>query len=160
MMPGSIRSLLALCAIALFNVAIVGCSQIKFLQKRPAQGDDCRSCHAAGAVAGAKDFSDIYANPKSHHPVGVSYPLGGTAFPKYNLPDGHSDHIEFFDRNNNGRPDPDEIQLFGTNIAVMVECASCHKPHGTVPQAGHVANDYYLRFANANSALCTTCHRQ
>jgi len=160
MMTISKLSLLALFSVTLLSVSLPGCSQVEYLLKRPAQGDDCRSCHASNGVAGAKDFSSIYANPKSHHPVGVSYPLGPAAFPNLNLPDGQGAHIAYFDRNGNGQPDIDEIQLFGTNIAMMVECASCHKPHGNAPVSGKARAEAYLRFDNGNSALCSTCHRQ
>lgn len=159
-MPVSKLSLIALCAITLLNVSLPGCSQIEYLQKRPAQGDDCRSCHGTNGIAGAKDFSSIYANPKSHHPVGVSYPLGPASYPNLNLPDGQSTHIAFFDRNGNGQPDIDEIQLFGTDIAMMVECASCHKPHGNGLASVNTPAESYLRFDNGSSALCRTCHRQ
>ncbi len=160
MLPGSIRSLLALFVLVLLAVFVQGCSQIALLMKRPAQGDDCRSCHAPGKVAGAWDFSAIYAQPKSHHPVGVNYPLGPSAFPDYNQPNGQNARIAFFDRNGNGQADIDEIQLFGADIAVMVECGSCHRSHGEAAQPDTVTANAYLRFANTGSALCITCHRQ
>ena len=159
------KFLFALFAITLLNISILGCAQNNFAQKENAQNDDCRSCHAPNGTAGAKDFSSIYANPKSHHPVGVRYPLGSNAYPNFNLPngqspDGHSGDIAFFDRNGNGQPDSDEIQLFGTNVAVTVECASCHKTHGSSPVSGSASAGLYLRIDNAGSALCITCHRQ
>jgi hypothetical protein len=109
---------------------------------------------------GAKDFRSIYANPMSHHSVGVSYPLGSNAYPNFNLPNGQSADIAFFDRNGNGQSDIDEIQLFGTTVPVTVECASCHKAHGSSPVSGKAPADLYLRIANVGSALCMTCHRQ
>lgn len=164
-MPVSKLSLIALCAVMLLSVSLPGCSRFEYLQKRSAQDVDCRSCHASKGIAAAKDFSSIYANPKSHHPVGVSYPLGSNAFPNFafpnlNFPNGVSGDIAFFDRNGNGQPDIDEVQLFGTDIAMMVECASCHKPHGNAPVSGKVRAETYLRFDNGSSALCRTCHRQ
>lgn len=160
LMPRPKRFLFSLFSITLLNVSILGCAQMSFAQNGNAQSDDCRSCHASNGAAGAKDFSSIYANPKSHHPVGVSYPLGSNAYPNFNLPNGQSADIAFFDRNGNGQPDIDEIQLFGTNVTVTVECASCHKEHGSSPVSDNAPAGLYLRIDNVGSALCITCHRQ
>jgi Doubled CXXCH motif (Paired_CXXCH_1) len=174
------RFLLALCAITLLNVSILGCAQRSFAQKKNmqtenvqteivqteivqkgnAQSEGCRFCHAPNGAARAKDFSSIYAHPKAHHPVGVNYPLAAQADSNFKLPNGQSADIAFFDRNGNGQPDSDEIQLFGANGAVTVECASCHKEHGSSPVSGNAPADLYLRVANVGSALCITCHRQ
>ena len=162
--PGPKKFPLTLFAIALLNVSILGCAQNEFTQKENvqegiAQNVDCRSCHVPNGAEGARDFSSIYGNPKSHHPVGVSYPLGSNAYPHFNLPNGQGEDIAFFDRNGNGQPDIDEIQLFGTNVRVTVECASCHKAHGNLPVPDNASADLYLRIGNVGSALCMTCHR-
>jgi len=163
-MPNSIRFLPALCAMMVLNVAIVGCAQPSFAQKENlqqanVQSEGCRSCHAPNAAAGARDLSPFYANPKSHHPVGVKYPTSPLDDSKFKLPNGRNLDIAFFDRNGNGQPDSDEIQLFGAKDAVTVECASCHKEHGVLPASGDEVTGFYLRFANVGSALCITCHR-
>lgn len=46
-----------------------------------------------------------------------------------------------------------------TSGGFEVECASCHDPHG-VPSggAGSAFIGTFLRIANAESALCLTCH--
>ncbi len=134
-------------------------------QNRHAQGGDCRACHSANGhgtngTTGARDFSAIYANPGSHHPVGVRYPPASQAEPKFQMPDSRNDVAAFFDRNGNGQPDNDEVVLFGANGAMTVECASCHREHGSSRSPGGTAADPYLRVENANSALCMTCHRQ
>jgi cytochrome c553 len=159
------RFLLVSFAITIFNLSILGCAQKglaqeKSVQKGNALNVDCRSCHTANGAAGAKDFSSIYANPKSHHSVGVLYPLGLNADSNYNQPDGRSTDIAFFDKNGNGLPDSDEIQLFGSNGMFTVECASCHKEHGKTPEDGNAPAGLYLRIDNFSSGLCTTCHRQ
>lgn len=180
-MPNIKKLLPALFAITLINVAITGCAQKSPVQKQDAQpestqadktqaenaqpgnihSEGCRTCHSQGGAVGAKDFSSIYDKPASHHPVGVSYPLGASAFPKFNPPNGQNADVAFFDTNGNGRPDTDEIQLFGTSYAVTVECASCHREHGDSPGSEYAAkNDTHLRVINFNSALCMTCHRQ
>lgn len=152
--------LLALCAITLLDVSMSGCAQNEYVQNRSAQNVDCRSCHAPNGTAGARDFSSFYANPKSHHPVGVRYPLAAESDSNFKLPNGQGTDSVFFDRNGNGQPDGDEIQLFGANGAVTVECASCHKAHGSSPESGNASAGPYLRFDNVGSALCITCHRQ
>jgi hypothetical protein len=129
------------------------------LQKWNAQNGDCRSCHTHNGAAGAKDFSPFYANPGSHHPVGVKYPLAAEGGSNFKLPDDQSDVVSFFDRNANGQPDSDEVMLFGANGAETVQCASCHIEHGNSPASGANRHDFYLRVANVSSALCITCHR-
>ena len=156
-MPDLTRFLPAIFVFALINVSITGCAQKSLLQKSNIQSESCRSCHAPDGAAGAKDFSAIYTNPKSHHPVGVKYPIGSGRNEKFRLPNRQTTDTAFFDGNGNGQPDSDEIQLFGMNGEVTVECASCHKEHsgGMSASAG-----LYLRVSNSASALCTTCHRQ
>lgn len=44
------------------------------------------------------------------------------------------------------------LTLYGAG-ADEIQCASCHDPHNTT-------NTPFLRIANANSALCTTCHQK
>ena len=159
-MPNLIRFLSALFPITLFILSFPGCAQTSFAQRGHAQSESCRTCHAPNGAQGAKDFSPIYANPKSHHPVGVLYPIGSIgsdANQKFKLPNRQTTDIAFFDRNGNGQPDSDEIQLFATNGEVTVECASCHKEHGRSRESAPA--DSYLRVANVGSALCITCHR-
>jgi len=159
LMPISIRYLPALLPLALFVLIFQGCAQMGLAQNANVQSESCRTCHAPNGPAGAKDYSDIYTNPKSHHPVGVIYPIGSST-QKFKLPNHQTADIAFFDRNDNGRPDSDEIQLYGMNGEVKVECASCHKEHGDSRISGHVPGDMYLRVANTGSALCITCHNQ
>ena len=120
-----------------------------------AQNVDCRSCHAPDGASGTKDFSAIYAKPLSHHPVGIEYPAGNQGF---RTPDGQGVDVTIFDRNGNGQPDDDEIQLFGESGVATIECASCHREHGNTPAPVNAPANSYLRFDNTGSALCTTCH--
>lgn len=137
-----------LCAIMLVAVSI----------RVHAQNVDCRSCHAPNGAVGATDFSPIYASPTTHHSVGRNYPAGLNATPNFNQPNGQSAGLTFFDRNGNGQPDNDEIQLFSEGGAATVECASCHAPHGNEPAPTNTAGNLHLRGGNKGSALCTTCH--
>jgi hypothetical protein len=137
----------------------VGLQKPNGSEKWNAQNQDCRSCHAANGVAGAKDFSPFYANPGSHHPVGVKYPLAAQGGSNFQLPEDQNNVVSFFDRNGNGQPDSDEVMLFGANGAETVQCASCHVEHGSSPAPVTNRHDFYLRVANVSSALCITCHR-
>lgn len=119
-----------------------------------AQNVDCRSCHVPGKAA---DFSAIYTHAAAHHPVGIVYPLTNEHF---SLPNGQSGDGTFFDKNANGRPDSDEIQLFGVNGAATITCASCHREHGATPLPAKAPRDVHLRVSITNSALCSTCHNQ
>ena len=148
--------LLASCATVLLAASISGCAQRGNVQTGHARNVDCRSCHAPNGAAGARDFSHIYAIPSSHHPVGVKYPAGSK--PNYSLPNGQSAGVTFFDRNGNGQPDNNEIQLFRESGAATIECASCHMEHGKDPAPTSTTSNSYLRVDNAGSALCTTCH--
>ena len=123
-----------------------------------AQSVDCRSCHAVGM--GAADFSAIYTHAVSHHPTGIVYPLGVTANENFNVPNGQSGGITFFDRNGNGQPDNNEVQLYTVNGAVTVQCSTCHIEHGTAQPSASAKPDVYLRVTNTGSALCSTCHSQ
>jgi len=125
-----------------------------------AQNVDCRSCHAPGSTSGAADFGAIYGNVATHHPVGIVYPIGLSASPNFKQPNGHSADVMFFDRNGNGQPDSDEIQLFGTNGTATITCSSCHREHGTSPLPANAPRDTHLRVTNTGSALCSTCHSQ
>jgi hypothetical protein len=158
--PGPKRLMHALFAIALLNVSIPGCAHVGSAKKLHAQSEVCRRCHTPYGEGGARDFSFIYDKPMSHHAVGVSYPLGANAYPIFNPPTGNVGNVAFFDRNGNGQLDANEIRLYGTNISVTVECASCHMEHGGNQGSGYTRNSSYLRIPNVGSALCSTCHRQ
>lgn len=144
-----------------------------------AQNVDCRSCHAPDGISGARDFSQYYTHPPDghpigrgfhfNHPVGMKFPAGLNANQKFKPPNVRSADITFFDRNGNGQPDSDEVQLFadiddvtgeviGENGDVTVECASCHKAHGNAPVPVNTPGNFYLRIDNKGSALCLTCH--
>jgi hypothetical protein len=125
-----------------------------------AQNVDCRSCHAPGSTSGVADFSAIYTDVASHHPVGIVYPFGLGADPNFKQPNGHGADVAFFDRNGNGQPDSDEIQLFGTNSTATITCSSCHREHGTSPLSANAPRDTHLRVTIVGSALCSTCHSQ
>lgn len=138
-----------------------------------AEYSDCRTCHFDTPIDGdAPDLTDYFVQP-GHHPVRVSYP----SRTDYNQPSGSQSGILFFDRNGNGLPDADEIQIFSsaattTSLAPstrsrspkkaaldswVIDCASCHAEHGTTtPDPTHTAD--YVRGAGGERLLCVTCH--
>ena len=123
-----------------------------------AQNADCRSCHAPSGATGARDFSHIYANPSSHHPVDIEYSAGLNTKPNFKQPNGQNAEITFFDKNGNGQPDNNEVQLYNESGVDTVECATCHKEHGDGASPAEESRNHYLRFENIGSALCVTCH--
>ncbi|MFZ5524874.1 MAG: hypothetical protein ACOY9D_12445 [Pseudomonadota bacterium] len=125
-----------------------------------AQNIDCRSCHVPGSKSGAADFSKVYANVASHHPVDINYPLGLGAEQYFNQPDMQHDDVTFFDKNDNGQPDSDEIQLFSMNGAAQITCSTCHRNHGASRLPANAPRDAYLRVTIVGSKLCSTCHSQ
>ena len=170
-MQGLSRFAIIFFAIMLIAVSIQG----------HAQNVDCRSCHAPNGASGARDLSQYYIHPPDchligkgahfNHPVGMKFPAGLNANPKFKSPNGRSAEIMFFDRNGNGQPDSDEVQLFadiddatgeviGEIGVVTVECASCHKAHGNDPASANTPGNFYLRINNKRSVLCLTCHNK
>jgi len=121
---------------------------------------DCRSCHAPGSTSGAADFSAVYANVASHHPVDINYPLSVGAAPYFHQPDMQHDDVTFFDKNDNGQPDSNEIQLFGKNGTAKITCSTCHREHGATRLPAGAPRDKYLRVTVTGSALCSNCHNK
>lgn len=114
---------------------------------------DCRSCHyAVLPESTAPDFTN-YFNTPGHHPVHVAYP----AKAEYNATDAVVADILFFDRDGDGLPGPDEVQIFRSIDGDMIECSSCHVEHGIGPPATNHPVEY-VRSATANNVLCGFCH--
>ncbi|GEM_PF-4183891 len=122
------------------------------------QSEGCRDCHSSETDVAAEVFSSIFDTPEIHHPIGVRYP-DAAVVPNWAKPSGQDKEIAFFDRNENGKPDSDEILLFGAAGDATVECASCHVQHGSPSNTPKDPVKFYLRFENRGSALCTTCHQ-
>ncbi len=170
------RFLAAIFALTLFNLFLSGCAQQKEMtpevvqpkvaqpvpvlpeRVKKVQSDGCLNCHGPGADAIAEDFSDIFNNPKSHHPFGIRYP-DAAVVSNFAPPNGQRGDVVFFDRNANGQPDSDEIVMYGASGEATIECASCHKEHGDTTSTEKDPERLYLRFENIDSALCTTCHQ-
>lgn len=124
--------------------------------------EGCLACHSrdAGALgARATDFSlfVIGTDLRNDHPVGVTYPpVTNTDFKR---PTAARTGVSWFDDDGDKVPDTREVRLYDSGEGYMVECASCHDPHG-VPSAGTGSqfNPTFLRVTNASSQLCLTCH--
>lgn len=124
----------------------------------------CMACHSPGSLvgAGATDFTvfNLGTDLRNDHPVGIKYPTTGPGV-DFNAPTTTVNTVRFFDTNGNGRPDKNEIRLYGASGDFQVECASCHDPHGVGPGpggSGSPFNKTFLRTSNAGSAVCLTCH--
>ena len=123
----------------------------------------CLACHAAGAGivgAGATDFSIFIVGTdlRNDHPVGVRYPAADSGL-DFKPTTGTKPGMKWFDTDSDSRPDAREVRLYDSGNGFMVECASCHDPHG-VPSGGpnSAFNPSFLRMGNTASALCLTCH--
>ncbi|MGE5623526.1 MAG: cytochrome c3 family protein [Methanocella sp.] len=102
-----------------------------------------------GAVAGKTDASGklisaaaLGTDLSNDHPVGITYVTGaGTDLRAVT-------GTKVVHRTNATK----FCQLFGAGPTYTVECASCHAVHGGTDA------EPFLRFSNANSELCLTCH--
>ncbi len=114
------------------------------------------------------------------HPIGIEYPQNADGI-DYHAPNRDAVvNMAFFDRNDNQRPDVNEVRLYNTGDGFEVECGSCHDPHGIkvsgennnelIPSflrmgeinpdvsSGGLTNSRALVSANSGSLLCLTCH--
>lgn len=130
----------------------------------------CMSCHNStdpGYEGIATDFEVFVVGTdlRNMHPIGVKFPTAYGGDTDWNAPSGTitkgSVVSRFFDDNNNGRMDKQEIRMYDSGNGATVECASCHDPHG-VPStdAGSVIRPTFLRKSNDNSSVCMTCHNK
>ncbi len=127
---------------------------------------------AGGANSLPEDgrITNLTQNLADDHPISIRYAnYGGTTLdPGFNIPGGSSSTAQWFEETGGiaGRADDNEVKLYPTGGVYMVECASCHNPHGTQVAGGYTGPtapngvDYatFLRKSNSSSALCTTCH--
>lgn len=122
---------------------------------------ECQSCHSINgdqhdpSTTPPFDVFYIATDLRNDHPVGVRFP---DTNPDFNQATAATLTMRFFDRDLDGRPDPDEVRVYRSADGSEVECASCHDPHGVPSGPGGVFNPTFLRIANAGSALCMTCH--
>ena len=137
-----------------------GARALEHMGLDPMPQEGCLSCHSRGAGApgqGATDFSVfvIGTDLRNDHPVGVAYPLNIDFRP----PTARRTGLMWFDTDGDGRPDSSEVRLYDTSAGAMVECASCHDPHGVpIGGAGGPFLPSFLRVRNTFSELCFTCH--
>jgi hypothetical protein len=136
------------------------------------------SVNAAGRLAlGA--VANLGTDLSNDHPIGIQYCGGGltgsgttvTGTCKdgdFKLPQTqtiNTNQVYWVDTGGTGkqRTDLPLYQRSSGGLGPLVECASCHDPHVSEGQAGptgtgQVAGATFLRIANTNSAVCTTCH--
>ncbi|MBF0614363.1 MAG: cytochrome c3 family protein [Magnetococcales bacterium] len=126
----------------------------------PNGGVGCLACHSGpSGPEVATDFTAfaIGTDLRNDHPVGIDLPTAriGNDFlgPTVSL-----SRIAFYDKDNDSRPDPNEVRFYKSGSTYRVECASCHDPHGVAPNSSSSINPSFLRVNNAGSALCLSCH--
>lgn len=119
----------------------------------------CLSCHSPGTGRNAQDFTRalIGTDLRDDHPVGA--PLPAARIGEFVRPDRSGDRLVFYDRNANGRADPNEVRYYDAGAGAAVECASCHDPHGVPDGArGNRFLPKFLRVTTNGGALCLSCH--
>ena len=97
---------------------------------------------AVAPVTSVLTRSNMGTNLTDDHPVSFVYAEAMIANPSlrdtsYVTPMGHSIGKDMLDKTG------------------KVQCTSCHDPH-----LNTTTHDYYLKFTNANSAMCMTCHNK
>lgn len=146
--------------ISLVSVSILGCVQGGFAQKGFSKNDDCLFCHTMNNSSGARDLSKIYNDNEAHHRTDIPYPSGVTSNEEFNMPSAQQGDMKFFDHNNNGQPDIDEVRIYIADGVSRLTCSSCHREHERSPVVVEHPDDDYLRGTNVASELCVTCHRK
>jgi len=119
----------------------------------------CLSCHSPGSGRAAQDFTRaaLGTDLSNTHPVGISVP--GDRVGDFIPPTRRKSNVAFYDRNANDRVDSNEVRLFDAGRGFVVECASCHDPHGTPDGPPGSPNlPKFLRMSTQGGALCLTCH--
>ncbi len=119
----------------------------------------CTKCHDGIDRADFK-MAVIGTDLRDEHPVGVQLPLAQLG-EEFIAPDGAPGGMRFYDLNEDGRAQTNEIRYYDTGggDGPEVECASCHDPHGVWTDAART--DYagnFLRVKNEGSAVCLACH--
>lgn len=126
----------------------------------------CVSCHNIGDAVSAKayaagvDFPTVpgTAGLNLEHSVGVPYPMDGRNR-EFNIANGRTTDIAFFDTNGNNRPDDNEVRLFRSETGYTVECASCHNPHGIIQRDNaSETTPSFMRVTGDKSEICRICH--
>ena len=140
-------------------VVFSGCTHLDTMKNGIAKEDNCLVCHVANNALGARDLSKVDFNNSSHHKVNFRYPLDAKASSGYKTPDAQYKNGLFFDSNQNGQLEIDEVRMVKVSGNAMVTCGSCHREHEPSSAATKQSNESYLRSTMEASTLCTACHR-
>jgi|CXWL01.1.fsa_nt_gi hypothetical protein len=144
----------------LFGIVISKYAQAETMREDQVRNDDCLSCHSPNNSLGIRDFSKVYESKKELHRMGGNYPLDAIARENFNVPDMQCNNLVYFDGNNNGQPDTDEVRVYEVDGVPTVTCSSCHREHESSLVAVDKPDEGYLRGTMATTDLCLACHRQ
>lgn len=109
----------------------------------------CMSCHNGEYISNGTDFTAFYIGTdlRDDHPVSVPYP-GNADFNQSGLVNCGA-VMKCFDANGNSRADANEVRLYNSGQGFVVECASCHDPHGVMAPSGVQLMRNFLRVPNS-----------
>jgi hypothetical protein len=148
---------LAVLAVVLVGLSVVGCMQMGATPEGYEADDDCMFCHSKANAKYGRDLSDMYINVAEHHPVEIAYPppakLGD-----YKLPDARKGDKSYFDTNGNGKLDDDEIRVYVDEDKVEITCNTCHREHEKSPVRMEDPDEDFLR--GNTREFCHVCHRK
>lgn len=113
----------------------------------------------AGTITNAVYQMGASGDMSGNHPVAVPWPGTGAS----GITSGQTTRLSFYRTvTTSGCTSPSgictsnntEVNIKGTLAAPMVQCVSCHEPHGVA------GNSYFLRVSLNNSTLCQACHNK
>lgn len=134
----------------------------------PHDNIDCKVCHGAGRISyGRKglDLSTVCLD--CHRPGGLGKPIGTKPANLYGALNSITPYGEGTEHSFSGsdinplakatvRPnDPDYTGTYGTKLAGMLSCNSCHNPH---KQPNNTVGGKFLRAKGDKSEVCVKCH--
>ena len=147
-------------SVVLASISVIGCVQVGENTVGYKSDDDCMFCHARANNSGAKEIEYIYVNQAEHHPVGIAYPPTSILSKEFNPPNAQHNGIAYFDTNENGRLDSEDIRLYPEKSKMVIACATCHREHNSSPLSVEHPDSDYLRGTNVEGELCMGCHRK
>ncbi|MEQ1526860.1 MAG: hypothetical protein ABL902_09660 [Gallionella sp.] len=144
-------------AVALVSLSVIGCVQSGSIPEGYESDDDCMFCHSKTNAKQGRDLSDMYINVSEHHPIEIVYPPLPT-LNDFNLPNARKGDKSYFDTNENGKLDNEEIRLFVDEGKVEITCNTCHREHAKGVVQMENPDEDFLR--GNTREFCHVCHRK